>query len=181
MKEINRKWLVITVLILVAFVWFTYLLNIRVQMMLYPRKYAEYVEKYAAEFSVPEYIVYSVVKVESDFDSFAQSEKGACGLMQLMPKTYEWLAELLDEAPKDIFDAEENIKYGTYYLGMLYERYNDWTIALCAYNAGMGNVDKWLEADEFVISFSETQFYVNKLEVVMGKYKSLYYGKGVKI
>lgn len=175
MKQINRKKFIVALALLVLFIGCIYLINIGVQKRFYPRKYSEYVEKYAGEFNVPEYIVYSVIKVESDFEKDAVSDKGACGLMQLMPETYEWLAKTRNEEVKDIFNEEENIKYGTYYLGMLYEKYNDWKLALCAYNAGMGNVDKWLEKEPFQIRFAETQYYVNKLEVVEDKYKSLYY------
>ena len=124
---------------------------------------------------MPEYIVYSVIKVESDFDALAVSKKGACGLMQLMPSTYGWLTETRKEEMGDIFSPGENIRYGTYYLSMLYKRYGDWTYALCAYNAGMGNVDRWLSDGHFEIELAETQNYVKKLEVVIGKYKSLYY------
>ena len=143
--------------------------------LIYPRKYQEYVEKYSREFSVDEYIVYSVIKIESGFDEDAISIKGACGLMQLMPSTYSWLVETRGEVAKDVFDPEENIKYGTYYLSMLYEKYGNWTYVLCAYNAGMGNVDKWITSPPFTIPFSETKQYVNKLEIAIGNYKSLYY------
>lgn len=179
MEKINYKKFTIALVILVAFIGVIYFVNIQVQKSFYPRHYKEYVEKYAKEFSVPEYIIYSVIKVESDFDKNAKSDKGACGLMQLMPDTYDWLVTVRKEEKKDIFDVEENIKYGTYYLSVLYERYDNWTYALCAYNAGMGNVDKWILEDEFYIHFPETKYYVNKLEVVQDKYKSLYYRKGV--
>ena len=142
---------------------------------IYPRAYSDYVKRYSAEFGVEEYIIYSVIKVESGFNKDAISSKGACGLMQLMPDTHRWLAKTRQEVAKDIFDPSENIKYGTFYLKLLYERYENWTYALCAYNAGMGNVDKWLKEEGFTIPFPETKKYVNKLEVVMGKYKDLYY------
>lgn len=141
----------------------------------HPRRYSEFVSRYSAEFGVEEYVVYSVIKAESGFDKDAVSQKGACGLMQLMPDTYGWLLTMMHEEKGDIFDPEENIKYGTYYLSLLYEKYGNWKHALCAYNAGMGNVDKWLMETPFEIPFPETQRYVNKLEVAMGKYKRLYY------
>jgi len=145
------------------------------QYFVYPRAYSEYVERYSAEFGVDERIIYSVIKVESGFVKDAVSPRGACGLMQLMPDTHRWLADTRREAVGDIFSAEENIKYGTYYLSMLYKKYGNWKLALCAYNAGMGNVDKWLTAERFEIPFPETKEYINKIEVAMGKYKSLYY------
>ncbi len=167
--------IIISLALLVLVIGVSYLISNYIQRLFYPLDYSEYVEAYASEFGVPEYIAYSVIKVESGFDKDAVSEKGACGLMQLMPDTYKWLAEVRGEEEKDIFDPKENVKYGIYYLGMLYDRYEDWTLALCAYNAGMGNVDKWLLEEPFEIRFIETQYYVNKLEVVIDKYKSLYY------
>lgn len=142
----------------------------------YPLDYGHAVERYSDEFSVPSYVVYSVIKVESGFDKDAVSEKGACGLMQLMPETYAWLAEMRGEVAGDVFDPEENIKYGTFYLSFLYERYGNWTHALCAYNAGMGNVDRWLLEKPFEIPFEETQNYVNKLEVAIERYRRLCHG-----
>lgn len=167
--------IVASLALLVLVIGMSYLISSYIQRLFYPRNYGEYVEAYAKEYDVPEYIVYSVIKVESDFDKDAVSEKGACGLMQLMPDTYGWLVQTLGNEEKDIFDPEENIKYGTYYLGMLYNRYEDWSLALCAYNAGMGNVDNWLKEEPFEIRFIETQYYVNKLEVVIDKYQGLYY------
>jgi soluble lytic murein transglycosylase len=169
----------IVVIILVCLVLFGILChqaNSWVQRFFYPRKYADEVSRYAEEYSVPEYVVYSVIMAESGFDKDAVSSKGARGLMQLMPETYEWLVEESGGTAGDILDPEENIKYGTYYLSMLYKKYGDWTVALCAYNAGTGNVDKWLSEERFEIKFAETQIYVNKLEVIIDKYKSLYYG-----
>ena len=171
----NRLKVIASLVIAAAFIIFCQIANVYFQKRIYPRKFSEYVEKYSSEYSVPEYIVYSVIKVESDFDKDAMSEKGACGLMQLMPETYEWLVEIKKENIGDILDPEENIRYGTYYLSMLYKKYQSWTLSLCAYNAGPGNVDKWLEDEPFEIQFLETQYYVNKLEVVTDKYLSLYY------
>ena len=172
---INKTKVVITLLSIALFTLACYVLNSYVQRLFYPRKYEELVCEYAEQYDVPEYIVYSVIMAESGFDKDAVSKKGAVGLMQLMPTTYQWLCEMRAEEIGDISDPGENIKYGTYYLSMLYEKYGDWTVAFCAYNAGMGNVDKWLLEERFEIKFAETQIYVNKLEVIIDKYKSLYY------
>ncbi|MBQ8146252.1 MAG: lytic transglycosylase domain-containing protein [Clostridia bacterium] len=171
----NRLKVIISLVIIVIFIGLCQVANKYFQRTVYPRDFNEYVEKYSSEFSVPEYVIYSVIKVESDFDKDAESEKGACGLMQLMPETYQWLTEIKNEKAGDILDPEENIKYGTYYLSMLYEKYQSWTYTFCAYNAGTGNVDKWLKEEPFEIQFLETKYYVNKLEVVTDKYLSLYY------
>lgn len=178
MKEFNRKKIFCIALVLLLLLVAAFAVAQAWQYIAYPQKYREYVERYAREFGVPEYIVYSVIKVESGFDKDALSPKGACGLMQLMPETYEWLLEAMGKESgtrADIFNEEENIMCGTYYLSMLHARYGNWELAFCAYNAGMGNVDKWLKTKPFHIRFSETKEYVNKLKVVTGKYRSLYY------
>ena len=171
----NRLKVIISLVIIVIFIGLCQVANKYFQRTVYPRDFNEYVEKYSSEFSVPEYVIYSVIKVESDFDKDAESEKGACGLMQLMTETYQWLTDVKNEKAGEILDPEENIKYGTYYLSMLYEKYQSWTYTFCAYNAGTGNVDKWLKEEPFEIQFLETKYYVNKLEVVTDKYLSLYY------
>ena len=58
---------------------------------LHPKDYSEYVSKYSEEYNIPEYVIYAVIKVESDFDPTAKSSVGAMGLMQMMPDTFEWL------------------------------------------------------------------------------------------
>lgn len=175
MNKLNRKKIIIALLVIFAFICLTQALNFFFQRIIYPREYEGLVSAYSEKYGVPEYIVYSVIKAESDFEADAVSEKGASGLMQLMPETHAWLAEMRGEAAGDVFDPEENIKNGVYYLSLLYDRYGDWTLVFCAYNAGMGNVDKWLQAESFQIRFTETKYYVNKLQVVTDKYLRLYY------
>ena len=142
---------------------------------IYRRDYSEYVEKYCAEYGVSEYTVYAVIKTESDFSKDAVSKSGAVGLMQLMPETYGWLVARSGGVPGDIYDPEENIKYGVYLLSILYEKYGEDDIVFAAYNAGMGNVDKWLAEDKYEIKFDETKNYVNKIKIAQEKYKKLYY------
>ncbi len=157
---------------------------------LYPREYSEYVTKYCAEYSVPESLVYAVIYTESRFDPEARSHVGAIGLMQLMPDTLDWLSRLLDEeAPTgEITDPETNVKYGTYYLRHLYNRFGSWETALAAYNAGHGRVGKWLEDKTYsddgktlkYIPIKETRDYVNKVSATREEYISLYYKEGEK-
>lgn len=151
----------------------------------YPRQYKEFVEKYAYEYGVPEYVIYSVIKVESGFDSGAVSDAGAVGLMQMMPDTFTWLTSLrtenLDSAM--LYDPETNIDYGVYYLHKLFVKYNSWPEVYAAYNAGESNVDKWLLDENCTdedgkltdIPFDETSNYVNKVKKANEIYKKLYY------
>lgn len=151
----------------------------------YPREYAEYVEVYAEQYGVPETMIFAVIRTESGFDSGAVSHAGAVGLMQIMPDTFAWLTnemlfDHLDEGM--LYDPETNIKYGTYYLSRLYDRYGDWELALAAYNGGQGNVDEWLEDPAYAdgegglkeIPFRETRQYVKKALKARDVYERLY-------
>lgn len=151
----------------------------------YPREYAEYVTVYAEKYGVPAELVYAVIRTESDFDSGAVSPVGAVGLMQLMPSTFEWLTDdMLFEHLENgmLYDPETNIRYGTYCLSYLYDRYGNWETAIAAYNGGLGNVDKWLEDDKYAdgegglkrIPFKETRQFVTRVTDAWEMYEKLY-------
>jgi hypothetical protein len=89
-----------------------------------------------------------MVWIESRFDPRAQSPAGARGLMQLMPDTAAALAKRVDGARADSYDPQFNVLAGTLYLSDMLARYRgDMVLALAAYNAGPGNVDRWLQED----------------------------------
>lgn len=156
----------------------------------YPRKYRDIVEKYSLEYKIPEAIVYSVIRTESNFDPNAVSIAGAKGLMQLLPETFIWLTSdmHLGEhlSPSDIFDPEVNIRYGIYYLKYLHAKFgHNWDTVLAAYNGGEGNVTRWLSDERFTDgngnliaypgNFTETENYVKKVNKALAKYEDLYY------
>jgi len=154
---------------------------------LYPREYSELVEKYAKQYDVPENLVYAVIRTESSFNPKAVSRAGAVGLMQMMPSTFRWLTDdILAEGLEDdaLYEPEVNIRYGTYYLRRMYDRYGDWETALASYNAGSGNVDSWLldpvltdwRGDLITesIPFEETKNYVKKVVKAYDAYNRLY-------
>lgn len=161
--------------------------------MLYPIKYADYIEKYAEEFEVDPYLVISVIKTESNFDDKAMSQKGASGLMQITENTAVWIAHKLEiddfNYDEDIKKPEMNIKMGVYYIAYLKEMYEgDTELSIAAYNAGFNNVDKWLRDDEcskdgktlLNIPFPETKRYVNKVNNNYKIYKVLYKNEGLR-
>ena len=105
-------------------------------------------------------LVKAVVQVESAYDPYARSPKGALGLMQLMPGTIK------QYGVKNPFNPAENVGAGCAYLRDLLDRYqNDETLALAAYNAGPGAVDSHGQA---VPPYRETQNYVSNVNKLAG-------------
>lgn len=149
----------------------------------HPKKYSEFVEKYSDKYKVPTDICYAVIKCESSFDSAAVSHSGAIGLMQIMPDTFTYLCELMGENYETgmLYDPETNIKYGIFYLSVLYERFGVWETVFAAYNCGPTTVAEWIDlgkADESghltSIPFPETKEYVSRVTNAIENYKEIY-------
>lgn len=152
----------------------------------YPLKYSEYVEKSAEEYNLDPALVYAVIRTESSFNPEAESAVGACGIMQMMPSSFEWLQEKRGCAgqydTEDLFNPEICIDYGCYLLRYFYDLYEDEICAVAAYNAGFV-VGDWLENPEYSsdgitldnIPYPETSNYVDKVESAKEMYIKLYY------
>jgi soluble lytic murein transglycosylase len=151
----------------------------------FPAGFSEFVEKLASEYNIPASLVYSVIHAESGFLPTAVSPAGAVGLMQLMPAT----AETLSRGSKSrinknsLVDPERNITFGVRHLRDLLVYYNgDQVLAIAAYNAGSGNVNRWKKSlgknrnDEFIenIPFLETREYVKRVLANAEIYRQLY-------
>lgn len=147
----------------------------------YPVKYIDLIEKYSDEYNLDKYMVMAVISTESKFDKDAVSHKNAKGLMQLREETALWCMEQFDIASKsdDIHAPELNINLGCAYLRYLTDKFENTNTALAAYNAGEGNVSKWLEdsKDEIKLNsipFDETKKYVDTVNKRTHVYRYLY-------
>ncbi|HIV02877.1 MAG TPA: lytic transglycosylase domain-containing protein [Candidatus Aphodoplasma excrementigallinarum] len=154
--------------------------------VLYPVAYEHTVLEHARKNELDPYLVLGLIKAESNFVCDAQSHKDAKGLMQLTDSTAEWVAGKMGMegfTTDQLSDPEVNISLGCWYLRHLLNSYDgDQTLALCAYNAGSGNVDKWLSDSRYssngetldAIPFPETENYVQNTEKYTKQYKKLY-------
>ena len=118
-----------------------------------PDRFDTIINKYASYYSLDPYLIHSIIETESGFNPNAVSQKGACGLMQLMPATAERLGV------RDTFDPEQNIQAGVRHFRSLMDIFgNDLNLSLAAYNAGenlvrrLGRVPQYKETIDYVRS-----------------------------
>lgn len=175
-KKFIKAMIIIIIALAIIFVLFKI---VKVQNIalkkIYPTKYNEYVEKYSKENNVDKYMIYAIIKAESNFKSDVKSNSNAIGLMQLLENTAVEMSNLIKQdeiTEKSLYDPEMNIKLGISYYSYLLKHYRGNNIlALTAYNAGMGNVDNWIKkgviksdgSDIENIPYKETNNYVRKI------------------
>ena len=147
------------------------------QRIRYPLHYSEYVRVHARENRLDPALLAAVIYQESKFNAGAHSSSGAIGLMQLTPDTAHGIAVRTGGSrfhTGDLLDPEINIRYGAWYLGHLEEKYGNERLALAAYNAGQGNVDRWLASARRAIAFPETRAYVDRIEHLKSIYRDVW-------
>ena len=138
------------------------------------KKYYYEVENCANEFGVSLPLILAVVKTESNFNPNAVSKKGAIGLMQVMPKTCEFVCKLYNLDIDNLFEPTFNLMVGTLYLKYLLNKFNDEKLAILAYNAGEGRVFSWLEQGLInQIPIKETKNYYKKIFARKRAYRAI--------
>ncbi len=121
----------------------------------YKGQYLEVAKAAARRHGVPEDLFLRLIQQESGWNPGAKSNKGATGLAQLMPGTARKLGV-------DINDPAQNLEGGARYLAMMHAKFGSWRLALAAYNAGPGAVEK----NNGVPPYAETTNYV---QVILGR------------
>ena len=150
-----------------------------VQRLRYPLHYRSIVAGHARNYQLDPALLAAVIDVESKFHADARSSSGAIGLMQILPATAYGIAERTGGSKfrkQDLYDPEINVRYGSWYLRHLLDKYGDERTALAAYNAGQDNVDRWL-ARGSGIRYAETRAYVDRVEKLKRIYRDVWGGQ----
>lgn len=150
----------------------------------YPEPYGAWVDGATEEFAVPRPLVYAIMRQESGFRPAVTSPANAHGLMQIIPPTAREIARGLGESETaiDLFDPALNVRYGTYYLGMLQRTFGAHpALTAAGYNAGPEAAGLWFAAGQqlplemFVarIPYDETRTYVMRVLSNLAAYQLL--------
>ena len=192
----GKKRTLVIIVVIICSILISLIANLTVTLIQnasYPKKYTEHVEKYASAYNVPEYVIYAVISVESDFNASLKSDDGSLGLMQINAEVFKKITA--DEALFDNLDFESltepetAIHLGTYYLRKLFNKYNSWSVAFAAYDASEAEVDEWLDNPKYSkdgetlkkIPKPKTKSYVKSTERASDYYQNKYYKNGVSV
>jgi soluble lytic murein transglycosylase len=146
-----------------------------------PLRHEDIIRQQAADKGLDPSLIAAVIYAESRFRDGQTSAAGALGLMQLTPATARYIARQF--VVDDLATPQVNIAYGAYYLRYLLSRYDgNEDFALAAYNAGEGNVDRWIAnarahdraLTTAAIPYAETRAYVRRVEAVRRDYRRAY-------
>lgn len=186
MKTIRKIIILLLIFILTIYVFEYFDIREIVLKKQYPIEYKKYVEKYSKEYSIDPFLIYSIIKAESNFNKDDISVTGAIGLMQIMEDTAYEVAQKANieiNNKQQLHDPKVNINIGIAYFANLLKIYdNNLNLSIIAYNAGMGNVNKWVKqkvinddgTDIENIPFKETKIYTQKILKNYENYKKIY-------
>ncbi|MCX5717207.1 MAG: transglycosylase SLT domain-containing protein [Nitrospirae bacterium] len=158
--------------------------------ILYPLAHWHIVRDVSDKYGIDPFIILSIMREESRFDTQARSQAGALGLMQLMPQTAYAIDKKVNlniKSHDHIFDIKANINLGSYYITSLLKEFGSLPPAIAAYNAGEDIVRKWQKAgnykslDEFIedIPYEETKNYTKRVITTYFEYHKYAGEKGV--
>jgi len=168
----------LVIFILTTFAGYLYLPQILGDTV-YPLEYTNLIIKYSDLHKVPRDLTAAMIFKESRFNPRATSPVGARGLMQIMPPTGATIAKGVAEPNYNsdkLYDPETSIKFGTWYIHVMLERYNNnLDAALAAYNGGSGNADRWVSLGLLNnLPFGETRNYVKTVKEIKTVYAEVH-------
>lgn len=146
--------------------------------LFFPKEQRTLIIKQAKKYNLDPLLISAIIYTESRFKQTAQSNRGALGLMQLMPSTASEIArkmKISGYSKQLLLNPDLNVSFGCFYLAELKKKFNHHNrSALIAYNAGKTNLDRWLkahqkensEADILQYAFPETKNYVADIEKI---------------
>ena len=184
-RAVRAEIIFFIILLLIIIIYKVFNFEDKILKYLYPMEYKEIVYQYSEELNIDPMLTFAIIKTESNFDEKAKSRSGAIGLMQLMEGTAREQAVKLDmEYHREmLFNPNKNLKLGLNYFNTLLDYYKqNYILAFASYNAGLGNVQKWIQegiiqedgSDIENIPFKETNMYVRKVLKTYEIYKKLY-------
>lgn len=161
-----------------------------VRNILYPLAHWHIVRNVSEKYSIDPFIILSIMREESRFDTQARSQAGALGLMQLMPQTAYAIDKKVNlniKSQENIFDIKANINLGSFYITSLLKEFGSLPPAIAAYNAGEDVVRRWQKAgnykslDEFIedIPYEETKNYTKRVITTYFEYYKYTGEKGI--
>lgn len=179
---------VISVILIIIFLILLVYGFIGIKTYVYPLEYKDEVLEYSKKYNLDPYLVFAVINTESGFDKHATSSKDARGLMQITQSTAKEVNEITNSVDslneENIYNEDINIELGCQYLASLISRYNgNYYLAICSYNAGIGNVAKWISQGQITedlnttdveLPFKETTKYLKKVIHNYKMYKIIY-------
>lgn len=179
-------WAVLLALLAVSVLLYTFGRH-KVDDLLYPRRYAELVDRCAEEYDLDPLLLYAFIRTESGFDPKAVSDAGAHGLMQITEPTFDWIKSKIAEGEDltfaDLDDPATNIRFGGYFVAACLRRYDgDLPTAAAAYHSGWGTVDGLLEDARYsaggkklsTFPYEQMNRYVQKITDAYAAYQRIY-------
>ncbi len=172
------KWIIALSILVIVIIFVIFFLPRIIGDAVYPLRYKSTIKKYALEHKVNPNLIAGMIQVESGFNTYATSPMGARGLMQIMPGTGAGIANQLGDkhfSYDRLYDPTTSIKYGTYYIKQLLDKYKgNESFALTAYNGGVGAADYYATYGTKAGLSSETSSYSGKIQRTRKIYDQIY-------
>ena len=175
---IVRKWVIVGLLFVFSLVGIVFA-SLSPYRLPRAKHYKTVAQQMGKEYDVSSALLMAIANAESGFDAAAVSYAGAVGLMQIMPETAQWICIKMGVTytPDMLYDPAYSMRLAAWYIRYLLHKF-ELEYAVCAYNAGEGNVSSWLKDERYSkdgislssCPFSETNNYIKKINASLKVY-----------